>query len=120
MKTKLLTKTEIRDIQAQAQFRGEKGAFNAPKTDGFGACVGTMAAAVLAAAGASLCDAAGRVTCETDYLAISGATFPPDVSEEELSAFNRETLRPDMTEADERRRYEAIASFFHPERRATA
>lgn len=82
-------------------------------SQGFGGNVGTMAAAILAAAGATLCDFAGRVTCETDYLAISGATFPTDVTREEMERFNRRTLKADMSEADERARYERIADFFH-------
>lgn len=74
--------------------------------------VGDMMAAAMAAAGMTLCDFACRIRCETDYLAISGATFP-DVSLDELDAFNRKTLKPDMTEADEFERYRLIASFFH-------
>lgn len=80
---------------------------------GFGANVGAMAAAMLAAAGSTLCDFAGRVACETDYLAISGATFPTDVTREEMESFNRRTLKAGMDEADERARYERIADFFH-------
>ena len=79
----------------------------------FGGNVGAMAAAMLAAAGATLCDFAGRVACETDYLAISGATFPADVTREEMEEFNRRTLRAVMDEADEQARYAAIAGFFH-------
>ena len=82
----------------------------------FGGNVGEMAAAVLAAAGATLCDFAGRVACETDYLAISGASFPADIPMDELLAFNRRTLSENMTEADERARYEKIADFFHERR----
>ena len=74
--------------------------------------VGDMVAAAMAAAGMSLCDFAGRIRCETDYLAISGATFP-SVPAVELEAFNRKTLRPNMTEADEFERYRLIATFFH-------
>ena len=73
---------------------------------------GAMAAAMLAAAGATPCNFAGRVACETDYLAISGATFPADVTREEMEEFNRRTLRDVMDEADERARYAAIAGFF--------
>lgn len=79
---------------------------------GFGCNVGEMAAAMLAAAGATLCDSAGRVACETDYLAISGATFPADVTREEMEDFNRRTLKPDMSEADEMARYASIANFW--------
>ena len=74
--------------------------------------VGDMMAAAMAAAGMSLCDFAGRIRCETDYLAISGATFP-EVSADELEAFNKKTLKPDMTESDEFERYRLIATFFH-------
>ena len=79
---------------------------------GFGASVGTVMAAALAAAGATVCDFAGRIVCETDYLAISGARFP-DVPMAELVAFNKATLKPNMTEADEFERYSKIATFFH-------
>ena len=86
----------------------------ATETSGcFGGNVGAIAAAVLAAAGSTLCNVAGRVACETDYLAISGAVFPPDVPREELEDFNRRTLRDVMDEADEHARYSAIAKFFH-------
>ena len=81
-------------------------------TPNFGAPVGQMAAAVLAAAGVTLCNFAGRVKCETDYLVLSGATFPADVTREEMEAFNAATLKPDMDEADEWRRYASIAHFF--------
>ena len=82
-------------------------------TTPFGGNVGAMAADMLAAAGATLCDFAGRVACETDYLVISGATFPADVMREEMEEFNRRTLLAVMDEADEQARYEAIAGFFH-------
>lgn len=111
-----MANAELHDIQDQAAYRGERGGFMATRTDGFGACVGSMAAAMLAAAGATACDPAGRVTCETDYLAISGATFPADVPYEELEAFNRRTLREFMDEAAEQARYAAIAGFFHRRR----
>ena len=83
-----------------------------------GGNVGAMVADMLAAAGATLCDFAGRVACETDYLAISGATFPKDVTREEMEEFNRRTLRAVMDEAAERARYAAIAGFFHGRARA--
>lgn len=93
--------------------RGEDYATGEPTgTTPFGGNVGAMAAAMLAAAGATLCNFAGRVTCETDYLAISGATFPADVTREEMEDFNRRTLRETMDEADEQARYAAIAQFF--------
>lgn len=92
---------------------------SATETSGcFGGNVGEMAAAMLAAAGATLCGFAGRVACETDYLAISGATFPTDVTREEMERFNRLTMKAVMDEADEEARYAAIAGFFH--RRAKA
>ena len=74
--------------------------------------VGDMVAAAMAAAGMTLCDQACRIRCETDYLAISGMTFP-DVPFDELDAFNKKTLKPNMTEADEFDRYRLIATFFH-------
>ena len=76
--------------------------------------VGDMMAAAMAAAGMTLCDQACRIRCETDYLAISGMTFP-DVPFDELDAFNKKTLKPNMTEADEFDRYRLIATFFHRE-----
>ena len=98
---------------AQWRDRGEDYAKGEPTgTTPFGGNVGAMAAAMLAAAGATLCDFAGRVTCETDYLAISGATFPADVTREEMEEFNRRTLRAVMDEVDEQARYAAIAQFF--------
>ena len=104
---------------AQWRDRGEEYGKGEPTdTPAFGGNVGAMAAAVLAADGATLCDFAGRVVCETDYLAISGATFPVDVTREELEDFNRKTLKPDMDEADEQARYAAIAGFFHGRARA--
>lgn len=105
----------VRDYAAVAQWRDagpEYGKGQPTDTTPFGGNVGAMAAAMLAAAGATLCDCAGRVSCETDYLAISGATFPADVTREELDEFNRRTLRPEMDEADEQARYAAIAEFF--------
>lgn len=99
---------------AQWRNRGEEYGKGEPTdTPAFGNNVGAMAAAVIAAAGAALCDFAGRVACETDYLAVSGATFPVDVTREEMEEFNRRTLKADMDEADERARYERIADFFH-------
>lgn len=73
--------------------------------------VGDLMAAAMAAAGAFALVLGGRTACETDYLAARGATFPP-VPLAELEAFNRRTLRPDMDEAAEHRRYAAIAGFF--------
>ena len=105
----------VRDYAEVAQWRDggpEYGKGLSTDTTPFGGNVGAMAAAMLAAAGATLCDCAGRVTCETDYLAISGATFPADVTRKELEDFNRRTLRPEMDEADEQSRYAAIAKFW--------
>ena len=76
--------------------------------------VGDMVAEAMAAAGMMLCDPACRISCETDYLAISGMTFP-DVPFDELDAFNKKTLKPNMTEADEFNRYRLIVTFFHRE-----
>lgn len=75
--------------------------------------VGDMMAAAIAAAGQHILRLGGRYACETDYLAACGATFP-SVSLAELEAFNRSTLRENMDEEQEMRRYAAIASFFHP------
>lgn len=54
----------------------------------------------------------GIEPCATDYLAAAGAKFPESVTIEEMEAFNRATLKPDMDEADEHARYAAIAQFF--------
>ena len=111
--TKPIPKAELQDIR-QAYPLPLSALSLSPKTDAqpLSPSVGAMAAAVLAAAGATLCDPAGRVTCETDYLAISGATFPKDVTREEMEEFNRETLREVMDEAAEQARYAAIAGFW--------
>ena len=74
--------------------------------------VGTLMAAALAAAGCTPCDIAGRVACSTYYLAISGSTFPATVTREQMERFNRDTLKDEMTEADEWRRYAAVAGFW--------
>ena len=109
---KRISEIELHDMQAQAEYRGDGERFEAVSTSGFGASVGSVMAAALAAAGATVCDFAGRKICETDYLAISGARFP-EVSADELVAFNEATLKPNMTEADEFDRYRKIAVFFH-------
>jgi len=107
-KTDWQTFTDVRRVM---EFREPQ---RATETSGcFGGNVGSIAAAMLAAAGSTLCNFAGRVACETDYLAISGAVFPSDVPREELEDFNRRTLRDVMDEADEQARYAAIAKFFH-------
>ena len=118
MNNKLLTRglrqsvSDYADV-AQWRDRGEDYGTGEPTdTTPFGGNVGAMAAAMLAAAGATLCGFAGRVACETDYLAISGATFPADVTREEMEEFNRRTLKADMDEADEMARYAAIAGFW--------
>ena len=102
-----------RDYADVVQSRGAGAGKSEPTdTTAFGCNVGALAAAMLAAAGATVCDF-GRTPCETDYLAISGAVFPSDVPREELEEFNRRTLRECMSEADEHARYAAIAKFFH-------
>jgi len=73
--------------------------------------VGDIMAAALAAAGSYALCIGGSTACETDYLAASGAVFPP-VPAEELERFNRETMHDFMDEAAEHRRYEQIALFF--------
>lgn len=74
--------------------------------------VGTLMAAALAAAGCTPCDIAGRAACETDYLAISGATFPASVTREQMERFNHVTyLLPDDVASEVR--YEALAAFWH-------
>ena len=73
--------------------------------------VGDIMAAAMAAAGSFALVMGGSAACETDYLAASGATFP-DVPYDRLVAFNRDTLKPNMDEEDEWRRYAAIAGFW--------
>ena len=73
--------------------------------------VGELMAVALATVGAYALCVGGFWPCETDYLAASGAVFPP-VPVEELERFNRETLRPIMDEAAEHERYAKIADFF--------
>ena len=73
--------------------------------------VGEIMAAALAAAGAFALCIGGCTPCETDYLAASGAVFPP-VPVEELERFNRETMRDFMDEAAEHERYAKIALLF--------
>lgn len=74
--------------------------------------VGDIMAGALAAAGAFALCIGGCTPCETDYLAASGAVFPP-VPVEELEHFNRETMHDFMDEAAEHERYRKIAKFFH-------
>lgn len=74
--------------------------------------VGDLMIAALAAAGSFAVVTGGRTACETDYLAARGATFPATVTYEEMVEFNRRTLKPEMDEADEMRRYAAIAQFW--------
>ena len=80
------------------------------------ASVGALVAAAMAAAGQSPILMGGRIMCETDYLAASGATFPASVTRDEMERFNRRTLREVMTEEDDMRRYAAIASFWRKRR----
>ena len=74
--------------------------------------VGELMAAELAAAGLYVRCIGGRTACETDYLVESGKTFPPNVTYEQMVDFNRRTLKPIMEEAEEVRRYKAIAEFW--------
>lgn len=74
--------------------------------------VGDIMAAAMAAAGTFAIVTGGRTACETDYLAASGAIFPATVTYQQMVAFNRETMKPVMEEADEMARYAAIARFF--------
>ena len=73
--------------------------------------VGDIMAVALAAAGSFAFCVGGFTPCETDYLAASGAVFPP-VPVEELERFNHETMREYMDEAAEHERYAKIALFF--------
>ena len=74
--------------------------------------VGDLMAAEMAAAGSFALVMGGRAACETDYLSASGATFPATVTYEQMVEFNRRTIKPNMTEADEMARYAAIAKFW--------
>ena len=107
------TKTDwtlFRDVRRDSRFR-DPPKFTEP-VHGFGGNVGEMMAAEMAAAGTCALILGGATPCETDYLAASGAVFPSSVTAEEMEEFNRETLRPEMDEADEFARYAAIAKFF--------
>ncbi len=73
--------------------------------------VGDLMLVAMMAAGTMPRICGGAYPVETDYLAARGAVFPA-VPRAELEEFNRRTLREDMTEADEMRRYAAIARFF--------
>ena len=79
---------------------------------GTAANVGELMEVALAAAGSFATVTGGRTACETDYLAASGATFPASVTYEQMVEFNRRTLKPDMDEAAEMRRYALIARFW--------
>ena len=98
------------DVRRDSELR------NPPKfaepVHGFGCNIGELMAAEMAAAGTCALILGGATPCETDYLAASGAVFPSSVTAEEMEEFNRETLRPEMDEADEFARYAAIAKFF--------
>ena len=80
--------------------------------------IGSTFEAALALAGQTVLRLGGRFACETDYLAACGRTFPADVPQADLVAFNRRTLREDMDEEAEMRRYVAIAGFFRRARNA--
>ncbi len=100
----------VRDIRAHAGHMEQWP--TPPETD----CrvspnVGDLMVVAMMAAGTMPKVCGGATPCETDYLAARGAVFPA-VPRAELEAFNRATLREDMTEADEMRRYVAIARFF--------
>ena len=73
-----------------------------------GDSVGAMMEVAIKLAGGNIVDRVGGTFCETDYLAASGATFPVDVTREEMEEFNLRTLKPDMNEADEMARYAFI------------
>lgn len=74
--------------------------------------IGSTIEAALALAGQSVLRLGGRFACETDYLAACGRTFPADVTRAEMEEFNRRTIREDMDEEAEMRRYVAVAKFF--------
>ena len=98
---------DVRRVSAYAE-----SAHIAPEIDcRVSANVGDIMAAALAAAGSFALRIGGFTPCETDYLAASGAVFPP-VPVEELERFNRETMREFMDERAEHERYAKIALFF--------
>lgn len=104
--------SHIRDVQRVAEYEDAKRDYTDQETDcRVSANVGDIMAAALAAAGSFAFCVGGCTPCETDYLAASGAVFPP-VPVEELERFNRETMRDFMDEAAEHERYRKIASFF--------
>lgn len=112
----------VEDLRRQAEFMLKKreereakkngGSPNGSK--GLGANIGEMMAVMMAAAGASICNFAGARPCETDYLAVSGAKFPEQTSQEMIQEFNDITMRLPDDEASEVR-YEMMSVFFHPE-----
>lgn len=105
-----------RDFAAHMKARNEgygTGERAEPAAAPLGDSVGGLLDTAIRLAGITLpTDAMGRALCETDYLALSGATFPDYVTYEQMVEFNRKTLTPDMDEAAEMRRYAAIAQFW--------
>ena len=75
--------------------------------------VGELMAAAMAAAGSYAFRMGGREACETDFLAASGATFPTEITKEEMDMFNKETMSDFMDEEREFIRYKKIALFFN-------
>lgn len=101
----------VEDTQRHYKAKEEgKGMF--PEAHGHvSANVGEIMAVAMAEAGAYAFVLGGRKACETDYLAAQGASFP-EVTNEEMMAFNRKTMKKVMEEEDEWRRYAEIAMFF--------
>ena len=105
--------SHLLDVQRVAEYEDVQRDYTDPETDcRVSANVGDLMAVALAAAGSFAFCIGGRTACETDFLAASGATFPP-VPIEELERFNRETMRDFMDESAEHERYRKIAKFFH-------
>lgn len=103
----------VKDIRRVEDYKANTILAKMPETDGkTSANVGEMMAVALAAVGAQPAYIGCETPCETDYLAASGAVFPP-ITAEQAEAFNRATMREEMDEIAEARRYRMIANFFH-------
>lgn len=103
----------VKDIRRVEDYKANTILAQIPKAHSkVSANVGELIAVALAAVGALPAYIGGSTPCETDYLAASGAVFP-SITVEQAEAFNRATMREEMDEAAEMRRYRMIADFFH-------
>lgn len=103
----------VKDVRRVEDYKTATILAQMPEADNkVSANVGELMAVALAAVGALPAYIGGSTPCETDYLAASGAVFPT-ITMEQAEAFNRATMRDEMDEAAESRRYRMIAEFFH-------